>query len=339
MIVLYPMNALVNDQLGRMRQWLGDPRLVSLFCDRWKLSRPLRFGRYTGRSLYPGVRRHVVRKDGAIERLKSGRPKFLVRDARRLDPKYTSTKRGSVKTVRSFYIAREAQALRALLQGKSAGRVDLQALELVRRLKQLGKWPAKPSMEKWFFGPQGDQTRNRWYKDGPALDGSKDEWLRAVCLPRDAELFTRHEVQAAPPDVLITNYSMLEFMLLRPLERSIFDKTRSFFEKNPDEKLLLVIDEAHLYRGTGGAEVAMLLRRLRERLGLPAERLQVICTSASFEGDAGPFAAKLTGKRPEDFNVVRSEVVRKVEAVEPTLADVAALCAVERDKFERPELT
>ncbi|HND33935.1 MAG TPA: DEAD/DEAH box helicase, partial [Myxococcota bacterium] len=82
-IVLYPMNALVNDQLGRMRQWLGDPRLVSLFCDRWKLSRPLRFGRYTGRSLYPGVRRHVVRKDGAIERLKSGRPKFLVRDARR----------------------------------------------------------------------------------------------------------------------------------------------------------------------------------------------------------------------------------------------------------------
>ncbi|HND33769.1 MAG TPA: hypothetical protein PLA94_27405, partial [Myxococcota bacterium] len=128
-------------------------------------------------------------------------------------------------------------------------------------------------------------------------------------------------------------------MLLRPLERGIFDKTRSFFEKNPDEKLLLVIDEAHMYRGTGGAEVAMLLRRLRERLGLPAERLQVICTSASFEGDAGPFAAKLTGKRPEDFNVVRSEVVQKAEALEPTLADVAALCAVERDTFERPELS
>ena len=64
--------------------------------------------------------------------------------------------------------------------------------------------------------------------------------------PEDPELLTRHEVLAAPPDVLITNYSMLEYMLMRPLERPIFDATRRWLANNPDERFLLVIDEAHL---------------------------------------------------------------------------------------------
>ena len=49
------------------------------------------------------------------------------------------------------------------------------------------------------------------------------DFMRAVTLPDDPELLTRHEVLAAPPDVLVTNYSMLEYMLMRPLERPIFD--------------------------------------------------------------------------------------------------------------------
>ena len=53
-IILYPMNALVNDQLGRLRLLFGDPRLVKLFLD-WS-ERPIRFARYTSRTLYPGVR-------------------------------------------------------------------------------------------------------------------------------------------------------------------------------------------------------------------------------------------------------------------------------------------
>jgi len=72
---------------------------------------------------------------------------------------------------------------------------------------------------------------------------------RAVTLPGDSELWTRDEVHQAPPDVLVTNYSMLEYMLMRPLERSIFDDTRAWLEANPTERLLLVLDEAHLYRG------------------------------------------------------------------------------------------
>ena len=124
--------------------------------------------------------------------------------------------------------------------------------------------------------------------------GSGKRWLdptrsfqRAVERPEDAELLLRHEVQDAPPDLLITNYSMLEYMLLRPIERPIFERTRAFFEAHPEERLLFVLDEAHLYRGASGTEVALLIRRLRNRLGLSPDRLQVIATSASFsDGNA-----------------------------------------------------
>ena len=60
-LVLYPMNALVNDQLGRLRGLFGDPRLVSLF-NSWA-GRPPRFGRYTSRTPYAGVR--TSQKDSA----------------------------------------------------------------------------------------------------------------------------------------------------------------------------------------------------------------------------------------------------------------------------------
>ena len=136
------------------------------------------------------------------------------------------------------------------------------------------------------------------------------EFQRAVMLPDDAELLTRHEVLSWPPDVLITNYSMLEYMLMRPLERPIFDATRQWLQDNPDEKFLLVIDEAHLYRGAAGAEVALLMRRLRARLGIPADRVQVICTSASFSDTeyARAFAAQLTGKHIDDFDAITGDL-------------------------------
>src|SRR5205823_8862252 len=138
-------------------------------------------------------------------------------------------------------------------------------------LKKRGKWPAKPDLIGWY-----GKKSARW------RDPKTGAFKRCITLPHDPELLTRHEVQEAPPDILVTNYSMLEYMLMRPLERPIFDRTREWLAASPTESLLLVVDEAHLYRGAAGAEVALLLRRLSRRLQLPASRLQVICTSASF---------------------------------------------------------
>ena len=89
-----------------------------------------------------------------------------------------------------------------------------------------------------------------------------------MTLPHDQELFTRHEVQAAPPDVLVTNYSMLEYMLMRPLERPIFDHTRGWLSANPKESFLLVIDEAHLYRAPRVPKSHCLLGGCGNGLGL-----------------------------------------------------------------------
>src|SRR6202000_442093 len=133
------------------------------------------------------------------------------------------------------------------------------------------KWPAKPDLLAWYGKPS-----SRWQ------DSKTKAFKRCVSLPHDQELFTRHEVQEAPPDVLVTNYSMLEYMLMRPLERGIFDDTRDWLKANRGETLMLVMDEAHLYRGGGGSEVAPLIRRLTERLEISPGRVQAICATASF---------------------------------------------------------
>lgn len=279
-LILYPMNALVNDQLGRLRLLLGDPRVTTQF-NAWA-GRPPRFARYTSRTLYPGVR--TVKKDQ--QRL------------------------GSIE---DFYLLLIDQAADPTAPGHA------QAKALKEKLQERGKWPAKPDLKAWF-GPKG----TRW------KDPKTGEFIRAVTRPEDPELLTRYEVLAAPPDVLITNYSMLEYMLMRPLERPVFDYTRQWLADNPEEKFLLVVDEAHLYRGAAGAEVGLLLRRLRSRLGIAPERMQVITTSASFTTAeyARSFAAQLTGKDPGDFRTVTSRWALRDGAATGSTDDAAMLAAV-----------
>ena len=84
-------------------------------------------------------------------------------------------------------------------------------------------------------------------------------------------MLCRWDMQLAPPDILVTNYSMLEYMLVRPIESSIFDKTRLWLDTHDVARLTLVLDEAHTYTGAKGTEVAHLVRRLKERLGLSAD--------------------------------------------------------------------
>ena len=254
-LVLYPMNALVNDQLSRLRQLFGSPTVREAFTT--AAGRPAKFARYTGRTLYPG------------------RP-----------PEKTTTLSKRLKPL-TFY----ADLI------KRADKGDAGATQLIEVLKSRGRWPAKASFEAWYWGGAG----RRWRKDG--------EQIRAVERPDDAELLLRQEVQAAVPDIFMTNYSMLEYTLLRPIERGIWQQAQEYYATYPDERMILVLDEAHLYRGASGTEVAMLIRRLRARLGLREEQLQVICTSASFgtEGAAKAFAAELTGKALAGFEVLRGD--------------------------------
>ncbi|CAM4373211.1 DEAD/DEAH box helicase [Corallococcus exiguus] len=83
-----------------------------------------------------------------------------------------------------------------------------------------------------------------------------------------------------PPHVLVTNFSMLEYMLIRPNDRTIFEPDNLFYGKNPRLKMI-VLDEAHVYAGAQAAEIHMLLRRAAQRFGTTLEMVQGFATSAT----------------------------------------------------------
>lgn len=281
-LLLYPMNALVSDQIARLRRLFGDERLSSLFRSRYR--RHPRFGMYTSRTPYPGQRDPD-------------------KDRRNLDP------------LLRYYLDLEEAAQR---DGPGS-----QSAQLVGELRSRGRWPAKDLAA--FFGKPGSQREKR-----------------LLTQPGDRELLTRHEMQQHCPDILVTNYSMLEYMLMRPIERSIFAQTRDWLAADPTNNLILVVDEAHLYRGTAGAEVAYLIRRLQARLEIPRERLRCILTSASLgpdetvETDALSFAEALTGSlQPSgrSFQLIRGYREPRPPARQGTPAEAQALAAFDQAAF------
>lgn len=105
------------------------------------------------------------------------------------------------------------------------------------------------------------------------------------------ELISREQMRETPPNIILTNYAMLEYLLIRPKDMDLFEGETSGKWSH------LVVDEAHMYDGALGAELAMLIRRLVDRVA-PDQELQCIATSATV-GDnpekVVEFAQKLFG--------------------------------------------
>lgn len=145
----------------------------------------------------------------------------------------------------------------------------------------------------------------------PAMDGS--------------EMWSRWDMQDSPPDLLITNYSMLNIMLMRGIESGIFDTTRQWLEDDRSRIFHLVVDELHTYRGTPGTEVAYLLRVLLDRIGLAPDsnQLRIIASSASLDaGEAGRIYLE------QFFGRDRNRFYREHGAIQtPDAAAVAAVRA------------
>ncbi len=97
--------------------------------------------------------------------------------------------------------------------------------------------------------------------------------------PLPNELISREQMQAAPPHILLTNYAMLEYLLLRPADTALFDG------ETGQHWRFIVLDEAHAYDGAQATEIAMLLRRLRDRVTGGEKKLQAIATSATLGED------------------------------------------------------
>jgi DEAD/DEAH box helicase domain-containing protein len=107
--------------------------------------------------------------------------------------------------------------------------------------------------------------------------------------PLCGEMMTRWDMIKSPPDILITNISMLNIMLMRDVEDELFQQTRTWLRASPKNTFSLVVDELHSHRGTQGTEVALVVRNLLHRLGLEPDspQLRCIATSASLDGADG----------------------------------------------------
>lgn len=226
-MILYPMNALVEDQLTRLRLAL-DSDVVRDWFDTHAYGNRITFGRYNGETPVPG-------NESSGGKLDQARVDKLIAELRQMS---ISAEAASAK---AQDLQKQAEYLLKQGQEKEAQNHIAKAREIVA-----------------FF---------------PRLDGS--------------EMRSRWDMQETPPDILISNFSMLSIMLMRGIDAPIFETTRLWLQSDPNNIFHLIIDELHLYRGTAGAEVAYLMRILLNRLGLSPShpQLQILASSASLPDD------------------------------------------------------
>lgn len=248
-LVLYPTNALVEDQIARLRQAAIRAKAIR--------GHPLFFfGRYTGATIGSTYIPPAT---------------LMAPDRKRINETATELKK----------IEAEAAALRASLekQGKSEGEVT----------EAVAQFPD----------------------------------------PGCGEMLTRWDMVCAPPDILITNTSMMNIMLMRDVEAPIFNQTRKWLEEDDDNVFSIIVDELHSYRGTQGTEVALVVRNLLDRLGLGPDSPQLRCigTSASLEGESGrDYLEQFFGVGRDKFTILpgEPEVCERELPLDPALFDPVA---------------
>lgn len=213
-LILYPMNALVEDQMSRLRRALDSDDTRNWLSENTNGNK-IYFGRYNGSSPVAGELKKI-KDDGTF----------------------------AINT-------NKVNQLKEQLQ-----QIETDSNRVAQYIQQTGKTGNEAKDLKSFF---------------QRLDG--------------AEMRSRFDMQVAPPDIMITNYSMLSIMLMRDIDKGIFNETRQWLEDNENNIFHLIIDELHLYRGTQGTEVAYLLKLVLNRLGLNPNhpQLRILASSASLE--------------------------------------------------------
>jgi DEAD/DEAH box helicase domain-containing protein len=270
-LLLYPTNALVEDQVSRLRravitnQALGGKRLY--------------FGRYTGATLGGGAIPAKINeprvKDAARE------IKAILKDAAAIGARVTAAEEALDRATEPG----EHRQLRDQL-------VDLLALR--------------------DFMPD----------------------------PGAGELVARWDMIEDPPDILVSNYSMLNVVLMRARDESLFARTREWLSKK-DNVFTLVIDELHLQRGSQGTEVALIVRNLLRRLELPpdSDQLRCIGTSASLDPEKGPeFIEQLFGVDRASFSLQRGNPMTVAQVGERSNEKLKGFNAMGWSDAGRPDL-
>lgn len=197
------------------------------------------------------------------------------------------------------------------------------ANDQMKRLRQILMYYPKIT-----FGVYNGDTE---YKYNEALSKYKDLHSNEDCdelkTPLVNELISREQMQNTPPNILCTNYAMLEQMLLRPENDKIFANSNFKY---------IVLDEAHIYAGATGMETALLLRRLKARVRSNSN-INYILTSATLgeknkdDEQILAFAKNLCGTSFNKENIIYGH--RQNEKITSYLYDnnliFSSLCAID----------
>lgn len=150
----------------------------------------------------------------------------------------------------------------------------------------------------------------------PSLDGNgnprTDEQGNIIYKTQKYEhiISTREQMRTTPPNILLTNPTMLEYMLLRSSDRKLI---------TPKSLRWIVIDETHTYTGAGAAEIALLLRRVMLAYNVRPEQIRFATSSATFgngttdearqeeQKQLVSFISGITGIRPDQVRVIAGE--------------------------------
>tara|TARA_B110000027_G_scaffold35400_1_gene39161 strand:+ start:3588 stop:9497 length:5910 start_codon:yes stop_codon:yes gene_type:complete len=242
-LILYPMNALVEDQMTRLRKALDSDEVRSFFNKEEGLKgNRIFFGRYNGNTPVPG---------STIEEAKQ------IKNKEKLD------------------------------------KIAEQSLKIQNYVEQNRNTEGFNADDYLYIEPRLSQ------------------------ITPTAEMITRWDMQETPPDILISNFSMLSIMLMREVESRIFSKTKEWLNSDKENVFHLIIDELHLFRGTQGTEIAYLIRMFLDTIGLspvvddnngkiiPNPQLRIMASSASLgdEDETQSFLEEFFGVYYEDKSV------------------------------------
>ncbi|MFC1765080.1 DEAD/DEAH box helicase, partial [Planctomycetota bacterium] len=239
-LILYPMNALVDDQMSRLREAF-DSLAAHRWYDSYSSHNRFYFGRYNGQTPVAG---HTI---------KQSNDKLIA----------NSSKRQELKT-------------KLVELQRASDQLDSRIEQVTQQMGNIGEDPRHSDLQ----------------SELEELSELRTFFPRVTA--EAAEMISRWDMQDTPPDILVTNSSMLSIMLMRhslsnsqedTSDAEIFDTTRKWLSQDKSNVFHLIVDEIHLYRGSAGTEVAYLLRLLLDRLGLNPDspQLRILGSSASID--------------------------------------------------------
>ncbi|WP_347861540.1 DEAD/DEAH box helicase [Salimicrobium sp. PL1-032A] len=285
-LILYPLNALVEDQLQRLRKALDSDEAREWF-DSNRGGNRIHFGRYTGKTPVSGSDNYSKRQE-MIQFLK---------DAEKQELELIENKERLLSILSQGYLRKNEKKL------------------------VINEISSEISSEKYMYQEWDQNTRNE-FKEKII----EQYYEKLTTLPRveGSEMLGRWDMQQTPPDIFITNFSMLNIILTRSIEQDMFEKTKEWLNESEEHVFHLILDELHTYRGTAGTEVAYVLKTLLSRLGLKPDssQLRIIATSASINNDGKKFLEEFFGVPKEEFSIIEGDRLNE-DAFKPATSQQA----------------